>query len=112
MRIGIIIICLALTSAVWGQGIDKDRMEKDLEVGENVLSALLKQDQDWPTRLLGKNEVEGEFIPDYGVVFTMEGNSWFGVFNDCEDCDEEDRRYVIAPKAKIINNNFFITIYF
>ncbi|MGI9542975.1 MAG: hypothetical protein ACR2MX_06920 [Cyclobacteriaceae bacterium] len=106
MRIGIIIICLALTSSAWGQGIDEDRMRKDLEVGENVLSALLKQDSEWPMKLMSGIEVEGEYMDGFGVVFNIESNSWFnlsGFRNDCDDCDDQDGhdyQYKIKNKGK------------
>ena len=103
MRIGIIICCMAIATSLMGQGIDQDRMERDLEVGENVLSAILKQDSDWPTRILGGAEVEGEYIEGYGVVFTMESNSWFNMVNvtgDCDDCDDDQVRYKIKNNYK------------
>ncbi|MBT8218455.1 MAG: hypothetical protein KJP00_01435 [Bacteroidia bacterium] len=58
---------------------DKDRMHRDLEVAENALSTLLSTDSNYEYRrvgLFGGSNVEGEFIKDYGVIFTIGGRGF------------------------------------
>jgi hypothetical protein len=75
-------------ATVWGQGSDVERIERDIEVAENVLSTLIKQKFD-------KNEfipvqVEGEYRSGYGVTFYVPNSfvNWISI-----------PRPAIAPRA-------------
>jgi hypothetical protein len=54
----------------FGQTIDDQRMERDIQVVENVLSTLLRQQFD-KQRLFFPLEVKGSYQPGYGVTFRL-----------------------------------------
>ncbi len=70
-RILMTIVILAITKAgAWGQTkFDEDRMERDIEVAENILSTMLKQQFD--KRSFFPIEVNGNYRAGYGVTFTI-----------------------------------------
>ncbi|MEM6736854.1 MAG: hypothetical protein AAGC64_07905 [Bacteroidota bacterium] len=51
----------------FSQSIDQERMDRDLIIAENILSTLLTNENP----VWHQDNVEGSYIPDYGVVFTM-----------------------------------------
>jgi hypothetical protein len=57
-------------SPVAGQGIDEERMTRDIEVAENVLSTLIKQQLE-NQRVYFPLEIEGSYQPGYGVTFRL-----------------------------------------
>jgi len=60
-----------LTSVISiAQKIDEQRMERDIEVAENVLSTLLRQEFD-KQHLFFPLEIEGSYQPGYGVTFRL-----------------------------------------
>ncbi|MFM8740547.1 MAG: hypothetical protein ACKOC0_10105, partial [Cytophagales bacterium] len=63
--------CVALaTASLWAQGkLNEDRMQRDIEVAENILSTLLKQQFD--KRSFFPMEVKGNYRPGYGVTFQL-----------------------------------------
>lgn len=64
-------ICVMLMSVIsLAQKIDEQRMERDIEVAENVLSTLLRQEFD-RQHLFFPLEVEGSYQPGYGVTFRL-----------------------------------------
>jgi len=64
-------ICVMLTSVITvAQKIDEQRMERDIEVAENVLSTLLRQEFD-KQHLFFPLEIEGSYQPGYGVTFRL-----------------------------------------
>ena len=63
-------IAIIGTSPVAGQGIDEERMSRDIEVAENVLSTLIKQQLD-NQRVFFPVEIEGSYQPGYGVTFRL-----------------------------------------
>ncbi len=69
-------IAAALTAGAQGK-IDTERMERDIEVAENVLATLIKQ------QLAVRNnffpvEVEGTYMENYGVTFRLPTETfWF-----------------------------------
>ena len=70
-RILMTIVIVAITNAgAWGQTkFDEDRMERDIEVAENILSTMLKQQFD--KRSFFPIEVNGNYRAGYGVTFTI-----------------------------------------
>jgi len=61
---------LLLTSSLMAQKVDDDRMERDIQVAENVLSTLLRQQYD-RQHMFFPVEVKGNYQPGYGVVFRL-----------------------------------------
>ncbi|HTJ48335.1 MAG TPA: hypothetical protein VL443_02695 [Cyclobacteriaceae bacterium] len=61
---------LLLTSSLMAQKVDDDKMERDIQVAENVLSTLLKQQYD-RQHMFFPVEVKGSYQPGYGVVFRL-----------------------------------------
>lgn len=53
----------------FAQKVDEQRMQRDIEVAENILSTLLKQQYD--KRSFFPIEVNGSYRAGYGVTFTM-----------------------------------------
>jgi hypothetical protein len=52
------------------QKIDEDRMRRDIEVAENVLSTLIKQEINQQRGFFGL-EIRGTYLPGYGVTFRL-----------------------------------------
>lgn len=73
------VIALMLSITTFAQNkTDDARMQRDIEVAENILSTLIKQE-------LGKRnffplEVEGSYLPGYGVTFHVPSNYFGNVF--------------------------------
>ncbi len=61
--------------------IDEDRMQRDLEVAENILGTLLKQQ--FGKRAFFPIEVNGSYLPGYGVTFRVptEAIGFIGAMN-------------------------------
>ena len=59
-----------LVQVAFGQKIDDLRMERDIEVAENILSTLIKQQLD-QNRMFYAMEVKGYYQPGYGVTFRL-----------------------------------------
>jgi len=59
------------TSYTVAQKIDEERMKRDIEIAENILSTLIKQQFD--KRSFFPLEVRGNYLPGYGVTFTVPG---------------------------------------
>jgi hypothetical protein len=55
------------------QKIDEDRMKRDIEVAENVLSTLIKQEINQQRGFFGF-EIKGTYLPGYGVTFRLPGD--------------------------------------
>ena len=69
----LIITLFALTTQA--QTIDEDRMHRDLEVAENALSTVLSpQKSQFPRLHFGDEDIAGDYIKDYGVIFMVEGH--------------------------------------
>lgn len=67
--IGILMSGLVLmASPAWAQKIDEARMERDIEVAENILKTLVRQQFDQQRMFFGF-EVEGSYQEGFGVTF-------------------------------------------
>ncbi|MFZ6013886.1 MAG: hypothetical protein ACOYXT_26330 [Bacteroidota bacterium] len=65
------ILVLALQSqAVFAQKVDDARMERDIEVAENVLATLIKQELNAQRMFIGL-DIKGTYQPGYGVTFRL-----------------------------------------
>ncbi len=70
-----VIIALSMQSHIApAQKIDEDRMKRDIEVGENVLATLIKQEMNQQRTFFGL-DVKGSYQPGYGVTFRLPGES-------------------------------------
>ena len=58
------------SQAVFGQKIDDERMKRDIEVAENVLATLIKQEFEQQRTFFGF-DVKGSYQPGYGVTFRV-----------------------------------------
>lgn len=67
-----LMIMVAGVSTVIAQKIDNDRMERDIEIAENVLSTLIKQQ--FEQRTFFAMEITGTYQPGYGVTFRLPGD--------------------------------------
>lgn len=123
------IVMMLLSSIVaLAQGkVDDDRMDRDIEVAENILSTMIRQK--FGRRNFMPMEVSGSYVPGFGVTFRMPTGGPFNMFlfnsddepriymrngdngsfsysisssgsfdEDCEDCDLEERE---SQRAKV-----------
>ncbi len=70
IKIIAVVTTILISSTTWAQKIDEPRMERDVEVAENVLSTLLRQQFD-KQRMFFPLEVSGNYQPGYGVTFRL-----------------------------------------
>lgn len=80
---------LVVITSVWAQKADDERMKRDIEVAENVLSTLIKQEIG-QQRSFFPVEVSGTYMPGYGVTFRVPGDAMVGWI-------------VTSPQAPVIN---------
>ncbi|MFN8887848.1 MAG: hypothetical protein ACK5WF_10335, partial [Cyclobacteriaceae bacterium] len=80
LRFIVMMAVMALVSFEgFSQKVDEERMQRDIEVAENILSTLLKQQ--YEKRSFFPIEVSGSYRAGYGVTFTMpniQSNIYFG----------------------------------
>jgi hypothetical protein len=69
----VVILAMTIKSQGIAQAIDQERMERDIEVAENVLSTLLRQEVSQQGRFFGL-EVKGVYQEGYGVTFRLPGD--------------------------------------
>jgi len=80
---------LVVITSVWAQKADDERMKRDIEVAENVLSTLIKQEIG-QQRSFFPVEVSGTYMPGYGVTFRVPGDALVGWI-------------VTSPQAPVVN---------
>lgn len=71
-KVIILLVWAGVTAAPVAQAqnkIDEERMERDIEVAENILGTLIKQEMG--KRNFFPYEVEGNYTPGYGVTFRL-----------------------------------------
>ncbi len=68
--LGVCIAVLIQTHATFAQKIDEERMKRDIEVAENVLQTLIKQEVNQQRGFFGM-EIKGTYLPGYGVTFRL-----------------------------------------
>jgi hypothetical protein len=66
------VMLLGIQTQGLAQKIDQERMERDIEVAENVLSTLIRQEVSPQGRFFGL-EVKGVYQEGYGVTFRLPG---------------------------------------
>lgn len=72
-KINLLIIFLSIAAIGFTQKIDPERMERDIEVAENILATLMKQK--FSDRGFFFESVEGNYLEDYGVIFNVPNSS-------------------------------------
>ena len=65
---------LLMITGAKAQNIDQARMDRDLKVAENILATLSNNDN---RRYWHEDNIEGSYVPDYGVIFSMPMQSSF-----------------------------------
>ena len=68
--IGVMIAFGIHTPHTLAQAVDEERMKRDIEVAENVLATLIKQEFQEGTSFFGL-DVKGSYQPGYGVTFRV-----------------------------------------
>lgn len=72
----IVWVMLVSTLAFAQNKVDDERMQRDIEVAENILGTLIKQQMG--KRNFFPYEVEGNYLPGYGVTFRLPNSEFFG----------------------------------
>jgi hypothetical protein len=67
------LITLAIQSYAVAQKIDDERMNRDIEVAENVLATLIKQEVSQQRTFFGM-DIKGHYQSGYGVTFRLPGD--------------------------------------
>src|SRR5260221_9876992 len=79
MKKVLIVMMMASTITFAQNKVDEERMQRDIEVSENILGTLIKQQ--YGKRQFFPMEVRGSYLPGYGVTFhvpsEMFGNMFF-----------------------------------
>jgi hypothetical protein len=98
-------IAITLTA----QSFDKDRMRRDLEVAENALGTILKPESgDFPQLHIGENDIEAEYIKDYGVVFNVKKRGGNRVNFYPKPKDVKSEKVIEMEEASEMENNHFM----
>ncbi len=111
---GILILALSMSFS-YGQSIDEKRMDRDLKVAENILNTLASGE----SRLRFHNNIESNYMPDYGVIFSIPkvnyiyatraqgtavysggGSGTYVIATADDDEDSDDDEKVVADQAK------------
>ncbi|WP_425392150.1 hypothetical protein [Ekhidna sp.] len=66
-RVMMLCCFIAVTFLSSAQEIDVERMTRDLKIAEDILGTLSEQD----SRVFYHDNIESNYVPDYGVVFTI-----------------------------------------
>ena len=63
-------LAILIVGSTLGQGIDQERMDRDLKIAENILGTLSND-----RNLFSGRNIESNYVPDYGVIFSMPQSS-------------------------------------
>ncbi len=66
------LLALLIAGNSYGQNIDQKRMDRDLEIAENILQTLT--DENHSRNFFSTHSSESSYIPDYGVIFSLPSN--------------------------------------
>jgi len=70
ISLALLVFATVISPAIAQQKIDDDRMRRDIEVAENVLQTLIKQQMNQQNGFFGI-EIKGTYLPGYGVTFKL-----------------------------------------
>lgn len=59
-------LAILIAGSAHGQGIDQERMDRDLKIAENILGTLSND-----RNLFSGRNIESNYVPDYGVIFSL-----------------------------------------
>ncbi|MEM9390840.1 MAG: hypothetical protein AAGA02_10225 [Bacteroidota bacterium] len=68
-KYGLVIVLLAVTAFCRSQGIDEERMERDIQIAQNILSSLESNEISSQIFVYTKDRFEGSYVEGYGVIF-------------------------------------------
>ncbi len=68
-KYGLVIVLLAVTAFCRSQGIDEERMERDIQIAENILSTLERKETSSQIFVYNNDRFEGSYVEGYGVIF-------------------------------------------
>ncbi len=72
-----LVLVLLIAGSAYGQAIDQKRMERDLEIAENILQTLSNSDGN--RSFFSSHQTESSYIPDFGVILSFPSNASFNV---------------------------------
>lgn len=79
MKKVLIVVMMMASTAVFAQNkVDEERMQRDIEVAENILGTLIKQQ--YGNRQFFPMEVQGNYLPGYGVTFHVPSEMFSSMF--------------------------------
>lgn len=83
MKYAIILITLTLTTGILNaQSLDKDRMQRDIEVMENILASLFQENEEGMVTpnlyFANQHTIEGSYLEGFGVLFSVAPRFRFG----------------------------------
>jgi hypothetical protein len=81
------IVCLTLAPLLCWAQIDQDRMERDLEVAENILETVLQQGENQFVFFRNDSRIEASYRDGYGVIFRL---------------TPQHMEFVIAKEARLV----------
>ena len=99
-----IIICIfwALPAKVQAQ-INEEKMDKDLRVAAKVLETLAHGEGEGRLMMYGGDNIEGNYIEGYGVIFSMSGRSMYIAPRVAYSYGRRTSGVtVVAPRAEVI----------
>jgi len=85
---------MVITGSTFGQAIDQKRMDRDLEIAENILQTLSNSGEN---RFYSSHNTESSYIPDFGVIFSSPSNNFSIRTLDIKG--EKNREYIISGNA-------------
>ena len=69
-----LVLTILIAGNSFGQPFDQNRMDRDLEIAENILQTLSNSNGGNSFRF--SNHIESSYIPEYGVIFSYSNNSF------------------------------------
>jgi len=85
---------MVITGSTFGQAIDQKRMDRDLEIAENILQTLSNSGEN---RFYSSHNTESSYIPDFGVIFSSPSNNFSIRTLDIKG--GKNREYIISGNA-------------
>jgi hypothetical protein len=97
----VMIICVMLMSTIAfaQKQLDEERMQRDIEVAENILSTLIKQQMG--KRSFFPFEVEGNYLPGYGVTFRLPNDFFGNMFISFDNSFDNTFQITAPPEPEI-----------
>jgi hypothetical protein len=75
-KISLLIIIILMSMTTYGQNVDMERMDRDLEVAKNVIESLLGQDNSY---FMWSRNIDASYLEGYGVIFTLPNDFVYSV---------------------------------